>query len=566
MSGLVSKLRRQAAFARGIPPRQIARRVQLALRRRYERIRRPSLEPGELTRSAYAPRPIFPPRAGVLERTEQSTRVRLFGRSLPLTFGRDLDRRACGESQLVLMTVHYMEYLEEVDDAEFGRWVLNWINLHPPYAFGASSDSWNAYALSLRVVVWMQQLAIRAERLDDSVIAAAEASIARQLLYLERHMETDIGGNHLIKNIKALLWASAYFRGAAAERWRRRGTVLLVRELPTQILPDGMHYELSPGYHCQVFADLLEIRHALDESPARGMLDDALRRAAQVVADLTHPDGAVAQFGDTGLSMAYAPKLGLEVFGKICGKAPAPRPAFSFPNAGYYGAREGGDYVVADAGPIGPDVLPGHAHGDAFSFEWSLGGQRIIVDQGVFEYVAGLKRSWARSAAAHNTVSVRGADQADFFGDFRRGTRPRVEVVSHASRSGGFSLVGRHDGFRRTAGGPVHSRAFDASPTRLVIVDRLDKPWPGACSSLLFSPEVQVEQHGPCELLITCRGVQARITATGALRLEEALWWPDMGVEIETQRAVLAFSPEGTEARIELTRLAGREGCPDEAS
>jgi hypothetical protein len=41
--------------------------------------------------------------------------------------------------------------------------------------------------------------------------------VAEQLVFLERNLETDICGNHLIKNIKALIWASAYFTGPFAE-------------------------------------------------------------------------------------------------------------------------------------------------------------------------------------------------------------------------------------------------------------------------------------------------------------------------------------------------------------
>ena len=56
---------------------------------------------------------------------------------------------------------------------------------------------------------------------------------------------------------------------------------------------------------------------------------------------------------------------------------------------GYFGARLGDDYLVVDCGRIGPDDLPAHAHGDVLSFELSIAGHRIIVDQGVYEYVAG---------------------------------------------------------------------------------------------------------------------------------------------------------------------------------
>jgi uncharacterized heparinase superfamily protein len=56
---------------------------------------------------------------------------------------------------------------------------------------------------------------------------------------------------------------------------------------------------------------------------------------------------------------------------------------FAMRDAGYYGVRRGGHLLIADAGRVGPDHLPAHAHGDIFSFEWTLRGQRVVVDAGV---------------------------------------------------------------------------------------------------------------------------------------------------------------------------------------
>jgi hypothetical protein len=64
---------------------------------------------------------------------------------------------------------------------------------------GAWKDFWNSYALSVRVVVWLQQLARRTSRLSPDLVV--EASAVEQLVFLERNLETDICGNH----IKALI-------------------------------------------------------------------------------------------------------------------------------------------------------------------------------------------------------------------------------------------------------------------------------------------------------------------------------------------------------------------------
>jgi hypothetical protein len=82
----------------------------------------------------------------------------------------------------------------------------------------------------------MQQLAERRGRLDREFLNIALLSLEQQLDFLASHLEVDIGGNHLVRNIRALLWASRFFSGAAAARWQQLGAALLAQELDEQIL------------------------------------------------------------------------------------------------------------------------------------------------------------------------------------------------------------------------------------------------------------------------------------------------------------------------------------------
>jgi uncharacterized heparinase superfamily protein len=539
---------RQIAFARHVPPRQIGRRLWLQARRSLEARLRPSLDPGALTCNPHPPLPLFPPRRGMVERTAGGWRFTYLGRTVEM--GPKIDwhpANAAPADQLWRMNLHYMEYLEELSDSNTLALMRDWVAANPPYASGATSDAWNAYSLSLRVVVWMQQLGRR--RIRDF---ALERSLARQLLYLERHIETDIGGNHLIKNIKALSSASAFFEGKAAKRWRRKAIALLRSELGRQILPDGVHFELSPSYHCQVFADLVEIRQALGGDVLGGALNDALVRAARAVADLRHPDGKVAQFSDAGLSMAYAPVDCLAAYGRSV----SPRSVFAFPDAGYYGLRHGGAYLIVDAGRIAPDRLPAHGHGDMLSFEWSVSGERLIVDQGVFEYVPGEKRRLSRTARSHNTLTLEGTDQADFFGAFRSARRARIEVIEYRQEGDGFVLEARHDGYARLPHRPMHRRRFEANSRGIRIIDRLEGGGAaGARASLLFSPKADVDLVEPSKARVRCGSAEILITASTRLAFEPAVWWPDMGIEHGTQRLVMDLEPHEREGWMELAHL-----------
>lgn len=552
MSGLGARLR----FLRHVPLRQIGRRFGLKLRRTIERRLRPGLEAAATPVSA-PPLPLFPPRQGTAERTGDGWRFHFLGRAMAMAGAIDWRPR---EGQLWRMNLHYMEYLEDLDDAAVTEALQQWIAANPAYAAGAEQDGWSAYSISLRTVVWMQQLAAR-PKLDPGLRAAAQRSLVAQLTYLHRHLESDVGGNHLIKNLKALLWGSACFEGPAVLRWRRTALRLLARELDRQILPDGMHYELSPAYHCQVLADLIETRHALGADPLGGRLDAALARAAGAAALLAHPDGKIAQFGDAGLGMAYAPASCLAAARTLSSvDAEPPGTVFALPDAGYFGARSNGDYLLIDAGQLGPASLPAHSHADIFSFEWSLAGERVIVDQGVFEYVAGPRRQASRTAASHNTLCLEGADQAEFFGAFRVGHRPRVALLRYESGEDGFTLEAHHDGFARLAGRPIHRRTFVAAGGRLRIEDRIDgNPTLPARVGLLLAPQIQPE-------IVVSEGVRLRgeracalLTASAPFAIEDAVWWPDMGVEVPTKRLVIALRP-GESAWMELAPAGGHRG------
>ena len=459
-----------------MPIAKLVRRAQLGVRRKL-RDHLP-LKAADLAAPPLAtcqPLPLFAPRAISYHSGEGTHTFTFLNR--PLVMQGRIDWSTTGlpvRDQLWRMNLHYMEYLESVDDDAFSTLVDGWIDATPASGRGAWRDSWNSYALSLRVVVWMQQLALRAGRLGNMFVRRTGTSLAAQLRFLEDNLETDLGGNHLVKNIKTLIWASAYFSGPEAKRWRTKGLDLLSEELDKQFLADGMHDERSASYHCQALADLLECRHALSEDPLGGRLDAVLHRMAQVTADLAHPDGGPVLFNDAGLAMAYRPAECLDVYVRLLGRRPEPRAVFALHDAGYYGLRGGDTYLVADCGRIAPDDLPAHGHGDVLSFEWSVAGQRIIVDQGVYEYSAGVCRQRARAAASHNTLCFEGADQADFFGGFRCGRRPNVRLLAYVPTGGGFVLEGTHDGFRELPGQPRHVRRFDALPGRLVIEDRIE--------------------------------------------------------------------------------------------
>src|SRR5437764_1445792 len=123
---------------------------------------------------------------------------------------------------------------------------------------------WEPYPLSLRIVNWLKFLIRNAERAETlgegRTLQTLIASLRLQALALEVGLETHLLANHLMKNIKALMFAGALLDGPESSRWWEKGEKLLRRELGEQILADGGHFERSPMYHAETLEDLMDIR------------------------------------------------------------------------------------------------------------------------------------------------------------------------------------------------------------------------------------------------------------------------------------------------------------------
>ena len=488
------------------------------------------------------PKPLFEARPYLVNSVGGATRARFSGLERALDPPIDWKpRHGLPALRLPCFQLHGMEYLESLDDALFARVVEDWMRSNPRHARRAWYAAWHPYPLSVRIVVWLQEIARRGTRLQPALVQCMTASLADQTRHLARELEHDLGGNHLVKNAKALLWCARALNHPESQRWRRRGRGLLDRILRDQLLGDGTHFERSPAYHAQVMADLLECREVLREGSLRNRLDAALDAMANALAQLTHPDGYPSQFNDGGLTMAYPADLVLRVHESRGGRPPISKAVFALGQAGFFGARDGGDLVLVDCGAIAPDALPAHGHGDALSFEWSLDGQRILVDPGSSEYEASPRRAWERSTRAHNTVTVDDADQGEFWSRFRLGRRARVVLEDYRASPSGFFLQGSHDGFALQDGAPRHERRLRVIPSAIEVEDEVrggaGQP---VRARLLLHPDVvaTLDDQG-------CRFVRASTTARldcpHPLRLEQAWWSPDLGHRIPTRQLVIEY-------------------------
>lgn len=545
MPSLAEQVERAALYTRTlshVTPRQMIARAMRLARCRIRGVHSPSGAARSPRVADIPPEPVLPGRPervtyGGPDRPE----IRILNRWLPLAC---VEWEPGGREALEYLhyfELHYMEYLHGLRDEDFVAAVLDWIDRNRLSDPSACRYGWHSYPLSLRSVVWMQQLSLRRETLPRGVQEAMSRSLVEQIRWLDRNLEWDIPGNHLVKNVKALLWAGVFFEGEEADVWRRRGERILRRQLAHQILGDGMHFERSHSYHMQVLEDLLECLGVARDEALRSELRDAVQRMGRAFVDLMHPDGLLSQFNDSSPRTLQE----IEACTRLCedvGDAELiPSRQVSLPAAGYFGWRDGDDLLLVDCGPIGPDHLPGHGHGDILAFEWSVAAQRVVVDAGVYGYEADDRRRHARGTSAHNTVTVDGHDQCEFWGSFRVGRRGRGELDAVAFREDAFTLRGHHSGFEHLAGRPVHHRSIELADGTLTVEDEVrGGDGQEVRAYLLLHPDCRIVARpgGP----VVQRGdVELRFETTADFEIRDAPWFPDFGEEIATRQIAMAY-------------------------
>jgi hypothetical protein len=167
-------------------------------------------------------------------------------------------------------------------------------------------------------------------------------------------------------------------------------------------------------------------------------------------------------------------------------------------DSGYVRLEEANTRVIFDAGPVGPDYQPGHAHCDTLSFEASHRGRRILVNSGISTYEPSHERQRQRGTAAHNTVRIDGREQSEIWAAFRVARRARPLDVRTDSRT---FVEAAHDGYSRLPRPVIHRRRLELRDDRLLVIDTLHGRgrheaefffhlYPGERPEILLDPEM----------------------------------------------------------------------------
>lgn len=453
------------------------------------------------------------------------------------------------QEKLWVYNLHYFDDLNAFGSkkrADSHRYLINkWIDENPPL-IGAG---WEPYPQSLRIVNWIKWFLS-----GNSPESSWNHSLCQQTGILEQELEYHLLGNHLFANAKALVFAGCYFQGTDAERWLIKGLSILDKELPEQILADGGNFELSPMYHNILLADMLDLinlakTYCIPELNQRLSLWESITKSMLFwMRTMTHADGEVPFFNDSAIGISARPEKLIHYADKL---NLLPRNNIQFDNnqkisylkdSGYIKLSYEEQAAFLDVANVGPDYIPGHAHADTLSFEWSYGKQRVFVNSGTSVYGLSEERLRQRKTKSHNTVEVDGLDSSEVWSGFRVAKRayPSIPFISETENS--ISINCSHDGYERLQGKVTHTRNWDMKSNEFKIEDTLTGYFVNAKAHYHIHPDITIHKVDSDFHLVLPTGCKFRLTSTnGHLTLHDSTWHPEFGLTMPNKKLVLTF-------------------------
>jgi len=405
--------------------------------------------------------------------------------------------------------------------------------------------------------------------------------------------------NHVIAEAAGQLVASCAFPWfRESERWRRKSSLLLERELVRNTFPSGISRELASDYHCFVaelgFVAAVEAEvsgHPLSPATwtrlsamadsAAALVDQQLRPPRQgdsgegraLLLDapagnrwpslLATADGLVSRLNWWPRPLTDAGSVILSALAGVkrpVENRPSRRPS-RFADAGVTLLRTSGEQEIwcrCNAGPRGYLGIAGHAHADALSVEVRYAGVDILADPGTYCHRGEPAwRTYFRSTIAHNTAELGGRSQSSERGPFRWAHHAQAREVEVIDDGDIASWTAEHDGYAALDPPAWHRRSvlLDRASRSVDIIDVVEGGSHDVRLVFHLGPEVEAELDGSDVIL---RWPAASGPGVARLELPGALWWSLHRGETDP---ILGWYSPGLGRRIPALTLLGSGRC-----
>jgi uncharacterized heparinase superfamily protein len=429
--------------------------------------------------------------------------------------------------------------------------VVSWLSAHDAW----SAVAWQPLTLGRRLSHWLGCYEFFAASAEISSRHRLHGSLTRQAHHLMRVLPAGLVGADLIAAVKGLIYAGVCLPNGGA--WRERGLAILRRELPRQILGDGVHIERNPARHMAVLRDLVDLRALLLKGEAlaggagggevhggrRGVpaaIQAAIEAMAPALSMFQHGDGGLAAFNGGTEEEGWQVDMALQ---RATGR---PRAQAQAPDSGFHRLCAGRTLVLVDAGRPPPPGLDRTAHAGALSLEISIGRERLIVNCGAQPGDPRWRQA-ERATAAHSTLVLSDTNSSQVIPG-GLGRRARIRRCRRTETDGNQWLDMSHDGYQAGFGLRHRRRVFLAAGGMDVRgEDRLEPHGTARPSDFAIRfhlhPDVRasVGQGGDSALLRLAKGGGWQLHAAGAaVSLEPSIYLGRKGEIRRSQQIVLS--------------------------
>src|SRR6202022_519670 len=232
--------------------------------------------------------------------------------------------------------------------------------------------------------------------------------LTREIRYLRYTLLDIVDGVPRLQVLIALCYASLCLANRAGHI--RTATRKLSDELQRPIVPAAGPISPNPGALIELLIDLLPLRQtfaARNIAPPPALLN-AIDRMMPMLRFFRHGDGSFALFN--GMGRAPTDMLAtLLAYDDTHGA-----PMANMPHTGFQRLDAGAMTVIMDTGAPPPPSVSQDAHAGCLSFEMSSGTSRIVINCGMPSTGRDNSRSFARSTAAHSTLSCHETSSSEF--------------------------------------------------------------------------------------------------------------------------------------------------------
>lgn len=402
------------------------------------------------------------------------------------------------------------------EDEKYAKEIINqishWIDENPVMY----SINWGcAMDVAIRAVNWMYaiNMIINSNEVRDSFIKELVRSLYAHGYFIYHNLEKGYpySGNHYAANLAGLIFLGAFFKDIKdGEIWFCNGLKEFYKEIRSQVLPSGVHFERSTSYH-RLVLELFFYTYLMLKRTGQNIPLDIRYRIDQMFIFTIHyikPDGYAPLIGDedNGQFLSFNPErlkrdhrylLSLaaveynkplykkysagiidelffflhsnsyETFKKL----PATSQILlskAFPDAGFCIIRNKKIYIfINNSGATKytdqTKKWGSHAHADLLSFELAYGNESFLVDPGTFNYTAHAKdRDIFRGTKMHNTLMIDHNNQHIFPGNdiFKCTQIAKPVKFTYEFSEENDVFKGSHDGYERLDEPVLHHRTF----------------------------------------------------------------------------------------------------------